>query len=199
MEKIISQEIFNKLINHPGKVRGVAFTTAADFIRENEGEEGVRKMEEAITQLGYPLKYEEIETMQFYPIGLQVINIMVMKKLFGYDNQKVQEMGRFNSKSSLLVRLFMKYFVSIERATDIAPKIWNRHYSQGKLEATDYDSEEGYVVLRLSDFSVHPLLCEDLKGYFSSVVQMVVGKEVRGEETKCVHKGDPYHEFVLKW
>lgn len=199
MEKIIPQEEFDKLLDHPGKVRGVAFTTAAKFILEREGKKGAKKMEEAINQLGYPLKYDEIETMKFYPVGLQVANIMVMKRLFGYDNQDVREMGGFNAKSSLLVRLFMRYFVSIERAMKVAPKIWKKHYTQGRLEAVDYRKEEKTVVLRLHEFSVHPLLCEDLNGYFASVVQMVIGKKVQGEEIKCVHRGDSYHEFLLRW
>ncbi|MBD3208210.1 MAG: hypothetical protein GF370_02020 [Candidatus Nealsonbacteria bacterium] len=199
MEEIITQEEFEKLLNHPGEVRGVAFTTAAEFIKENEGEEGVERMEETIAKLGYPLKYKDMETMQFYPVGLQVINIIVMKKLFGYDDQKVKEMGSFNAKFSLLIRLFMRYFFSIEMAAKVVSEMWRKHYTIGRLVPEEHSEKERYVILKLENFSVHPLLCTDLLGYFSSVVKMVVGKEVRGEETKCVHRGDEYCEFVLRW
>ncbi|GAI52915.1 unnamed protein product, partial [marine sediment metagenome] len=31
------------------------------------------------------------------------------------------------------------------------------------------------------------------------IIQMIVGSKVTSEETKCVHRGDEYHEFLLKW
>lgn len=195
----MEKDEFDRLINLKGKVRGVAFTTAARFVFEKEGEEGLRKMEETITGLGYPLEYSKIRTMDFYPIGLQVINIIVMKELFHYGDEKVKEMGGFNAKFSLLIKLFMRYFVSIGRVAKVASKIWRKHYTIGRLIPAEYDEKKGYLIIRLEDFSVHPLLCVDLLGYFSSVVKMVVGKEVEGEEIKCTHRGDDYHEFLLKW
>lgn len=36
--------------------------------------------------------------------------------------------------------------------------------------------------------------------YLSQIVQLAIGsKNVKVTETKCVYKGDPYHEYLLTW
>lgn len=199
MNQEITKEEFKKLINIKGKVRGTALKTEADFIIKEEGEEGLKKLEEAIGALGYPIKYKKVKTMDFYPIGLVALTLLGSKRIFGFSNEKFEEMGAFESKISLLIRIFMKYFVSIDRAAKEVANMWKKYNTVGELEAVEYDKNKRYIILRLKDFDFHPLHCLTLKGYFSSILKMIVSEEVVCEETKCVHRGDDYHEFLLQW
>jgi hypothetical protein len=93
----------------------------------------------------------------------------------------------------------MKYFVSIDRLIDQAPKIWNKYYTIGNFKIADFNKEKNYTILRIENFNLHPLHCLHMRGYCSNVIKMVVKRNVSCEETKCIHKGDAYHEFLMKW
>lgn len=199
MPEIISKKEFDELMQKEGKIRGVTLKTMGEYLLQEEGKISLGLLEKEINRLGYSFKFNQIETMEFYPLGLQAVILVLMKRMLGYDEEKFQEVGKANAKFSLIIRLFMKYFFSIKAMVDKVPQLWEKHYTVGKLKVADHNDEEKYIILRLSDFDLHPFHCQDLKGYFSIVTQMIVGKEVDCQEKKCVHRGDDYHEFVLTW
>ena len=200
MEEIVTKEEFNELMGLEGKARGIPFKTQADFIIKKEGKEGLKRLEDTMAKLGYPLKYRKMRSMDFYPLGLLAVNMIAIKRLFNYDDKKFQEMGSVEAKSSsLIIRLFMSYFVSIDLAAKKVSEIWRKHYTLGELKVVELNKEKKYIVLRLENFRCHSLFCQDLVGYFPSMVEMVVGSDVTCEEIKCVHRGDEYHEYLLKW
>jgi len=199
MEQKTLKEEFSGLMKLEGEIRGVAIKSDLDFILKEEGEEGLKKLEETITKLGYPLKHKEINSMDFYPLGLEAITFVAIKRLFNFNDKKFQEMGGSEAKCSLLIRLFMKYFYSIERFAKEVSKIWREYFTVGDLKIIEFNKEKRYVILRLGNFRCHPLHCLSLLGYFPTIVQMIVGSKASCEETKCVHRGDKYHEFLLRW
>jgi len=197
MEQIITKEEIKEFLKLKGEIRGIGFKTEAKFILEEEGEEGLKKLEDQMAKLGYP--YNEIKTMDFYPVGLLAVALVVIKRLFNYDDKKFQEMGKFEAKSSLIIRLFMKYFVSLERVAKEAPKMWRKYYTIGDLKVPEVNQEKRYIIIRIENFSLHPILCQVLIGYFLSIVKMVLKSEVVCEEAKCVFRGDECHEFLMRW
>ncbi len=199
MEQIISKEELEELMRIEGETRGMSIKGEADFILKEEGEEGLKKLEETVANLGFPIKFNEVKSMDFYPLYVEAVMLVAIKKLFNYDEKKFQEMGRFESKLSLIIKLFIKYFVSLERAIKVAPRMWRENYTVGNLKVAEFDEEKKYALLRIENFRFHPLHCQDLKGYFSGVIQMIVGKPVTCQEMKCIHRGDEYHEFLMKW
>ena len=199
MTQILSQEEVEEFMKIKGEIRWSAIKTEADFVLAKQGEDGLQKLEKTIAELGYPLKYRKERIMDFYPLGMEAINLEVIKRLFNYTEKDFQEMGRFEAKSSLIIRLFMRYFVSIDRVIKEVPKMWRKNYTVGDLSIVDFNKEERHISIRLENFLLTPIVCENLKGFFSSVLQMVIGKAVTYEETKCAHKGDKYHEFLLSW
>jgi len=199
MEEIISKEELDKLMKIEGEVRGVGMKGGEEFILKEKGEEGLKQLEEAMAKLGCPIKYKEIESTHFYPLGWEAVTFLVFMRLFNFDDEKIQEAGGFLTKTSLFLRLFMKYFVSLQRMIEEVPKIWRRSYTVGDLKVVEFNEEKRYVVLRLENFRVHPFYCQVFIGYFQSVLRMIVRGEPSCEETKCVFRGDPYHEFLLKW
>ncbi len=198
MEEIISKEEFEKLMSIPGEIRGLGFQTEANFVREKRGKEALKKLENEMARLGHP--YSGIRTMDFYPIGLLVVALLSIKRLFNFTDEDFREMGKFEAKSSLVIRLFMKYFVSLDKVSKEASKIWRKYYSKGDLSIAEMDEEGKRVVIKLENFKLHPILCHVLMGYFLSIIKMIVrSDQITCEETKCVHKGDEYHEFIIKW
>ncbi len=198
MEKeIISKEEFDKLMALEGETRGLGFKTEAKFVLKEEGEEGLKRLKEVMSDFGYP--YEKISPMEFYPLGLLGVALLAIKRLFNYDDKKFQQMGEFEAKASLIIRLFMKYFVSLDRVAKEAPKMWRKYYTIGNLKVAELNKEKRYIIIRIENFKLHPILCEVLKGYYVSIVKMIVKTSVSCEETRCVHKGGEWHEFLIKW
>lgn len=202
MEEVISKKEFDELIKMKGEVMGIAFV-GDRFILKEEGEEGLKKLRDTLIGLGFPPEDAEDERVRMrksYPMGWIAISLLAIKRLFDYDDKKFQEMGKFQVKFfPLVTRFFMKYFVSLERAAEEAPKIWRRYYTVGDFRVLESDKEKRYRISRLENFRLHPLSCQHLKGYLSGMIQMIVRSEVTCEETKCVHRGDEYHEFLFKW
>jgi len=199
MEELATKEELEELKETAGKVRGVPLKTTSDFILKEEGEEGLRKLEQAMAGLGYPIKREEIRAMDFYPLRLWGLYLVVIKRLFNYSRERMAELGANNAKLSLIIRLFMKYFFSVEKLLGEVPRIWHKYYTVGDLKIYEYQEEENRAVIRLENFKLHPIFFEDLMGYFSGIVKMVTGKPARCELTKSRERGDNYYEFELNW
>lgn len=199
MEQIVNPEELEKLLNLKGLVRGVSFKTELDFIQKEEGRKGVEKVEEEMEKLEYPIKYEEIKPMNFYPLGVNLLQLVLIEKIFGYSQEDFQKMGRFEPKVSVIIRLFLKYFASLKKVQEEAPAMWRKYYTVGKLRVIELDEEKRCARVRLENFPGHPIYCQIFGGYFSTVLQMIVGKKVDWEEISCVQKGDDFHEFLLEW
>ena len=196
MEEIISKKEFDEMMKIKGKVRGVTVKTYQDYILKEEGEEGLEKFKKEIVKFDYP---KEIRIMDFYPIGYQVLAIEIMKRVFNYNEKRFHEIGEFSAKVSMIVRLFSRYFFSIEQAMEHIPKMWEKYYTVGKIELGDFSEEEKFLVIKLKDFYIHPFHGEVLVGYFSSLLKMISGQKTRGEEVKSPFRGDDCYEFLMKW
>lgn len=199
MEKVISRKEVERLENIKGKTMGNSIKNTGKFILEREGEEGLRKLEETMASLGHPIKYDDIRATDFYPSSLLAITFLAMKRVFDYSDEDFREMGRFRVKFSLIIRLFMKYFVSLDKAARKAPTIWRNLFTTGNAKVAELNKEEGYAILRVEDYRFHPLQCRVIEGIFPAVLRMILKKEVSCKETKCIHKGDDYHDFLIKW
>jgi len=199
MEQIISKEEVNELMKLKGQIRGAAIKEIIKYILKEEGKDGLGKLEDAMEKIGYSIKDRNIKAMKFYPLGLEASTLVAVKRLFNYDDKKFQDLGRFAGKFSIIIRLFMGYLASIEKIAKEAPKMWRKYFSIGDFNMAEINEEEKYVILRIENYYLHPIHCQILIGYLSSILQIVVKSPVTGEETKCTFQGDEYHEYLLKW
>jgi hypothetical protein len=197
----LTKEVAQKLMEIKGEVRGAVFKTDAEYVLKEKGEEGLKKVEEELEKLGYPIKYKEIKTLNYYPVGLRIISLLTIKKVFDFDEKKIEEMGFFATKISLISRFFIKYVFSFSKIFfEQGPRIWREHWTVGELIPVELNEEKKYAILNLKSFNLHPIYCSYLKGYFSGLFQrMVKSPKITCEETKCTFRGDKYHEFLLKW
>ena len=198
MGQIISKEELDELMKIKGEIRGDAIKSKTEFLIKETGEEGLEKLEDMIAKLGYPLKFKEIRKTDFYPLGLEAVILVLIKRLFNFSNEKFQEMGRFQSKFSLMVRISLKYFFTVEKMLKEVPKMWKKAFTVGDLKIIEFDIEKGRMVVNIEDFHFHPIYCQILIGFFEGIVQMIVKDEFRWEETKCTFRGDEYHQFLIR-
>lgn len=198
MGQIISREEVDELIRIKGEVRGVAMKGDLTFLLQKKGKEALKMFEEETAKLGYPIKYNDLNMLSFYPIGLKGISLLVLKRVFDFDNKDFQEMGEFGAKLHTVIRIFMKYIFSPRIFSQQTQRMWNFYYSIGKCEG-DLNEKDRLLALRVYDFPYFPEHCQVLIGYFSAIFRMVVKNEVTCRETKCNFRGDDYHEFILKW
>lgn len=199
MEQIISKQKLDELIKIKGEIRGVSIKNLQKYLIQEEGEEGFRKLEEAMASLGYPMMYRETKPLDFYPLGREAVILVVIRKLFDYDDEKFQDIGKFQSKYSLIVRTFLKYFVSLDKVAKEAPRFWRKYYTVGDLAITDFNKEKKYVIVRIENFNYVPEGCQIFIGFFPEIIQMITGEKTKCEEKKCPFEGNEYHEFLITW
>lgn len=199
MNEEITKETLQKLMRIKGEARGLASKDDMEYILATRGREALEKLEKTLKELGYPLKFKDIKTMGFYPVGQEGVVLLALKKTFGFTEKDFAEMGRVESKQSLIIRLFMKYFLSVDRVFKEASNMWRKYYTAGELKPLGLNKKENSVFIRVENFSLHPFHCYVLKGYFSGVTEMITGASVTCEERKCVFRGDDCHEYFIKW
>lgn len=199
MEEIISNDTVKKLMEIEGKVRGVSLKNHRDFILKEKGPDGLKSFEGEMIKLGYPLKYKDLQEMGFHPIGFEIVELLVMKKLFNFDDKKIEEMGAFEARLSLVMKIFFKYFVSLKLLAEQAPEMWTKSYTVGSFKVKEWSEKNKYSIIAIENFGLHPVHCVQIRGYISCILKMVVKRDVSCEETKCLYKGDDHHEFLLKW
>jgi hypothetical protein len=198
---VLNNEVIQELLKVDGHTVGVAMQTDADFILREKGEVGLGVVEKKIGDAGFPMKYDEIETMKHYPIGLRAISLLAVKNAFGFNAEDIKKMGMAAPKISLIIKFFMQYFLSAEKTFLEIPKMWRRHHSVGEIEPIEFDAKKRQAIVRIKKLDLHPIFCCFLTGYFSTVTKMIEKLAVFPvcKETKCTFSGDEYHEFVINW
>ena len=182
-----------------GYVRATTIQTHFNYIREKKGEEGVKKVQEKLKELGSYIDPQKLDPLAWIPLAPVDFVIAVAKDVFNWTDEVIFDMGNSAPKYSFIVKILMKTFLSIEKTFQESPKYWRKHYTSGELTACKINKKEKYLVLRLKH-PCHPLLCIFYKGYFLRIAQYVVeSKEITIKETKCMSEGAPYHEFVISW
>ena len=200
MEQIISKEELDEIKKIKGEITGDCIMNDFDFILKQKGGDGLKKIEDAMAGAGYPIKRKDIKLTELYPVGADIVLVVSVGKIFNYGEKEFEKMGRTQAKiSSKIIRTFMRYFISIDRVAKEGQRMWNQHYKFGEVRLPEYDEKKKYAILRIENFRTHPFICPIFKGYFADILEIIIGKDVSCEETKCVHRGDEYHEFIFKW
>jgi len=201
MEQDIPKEESGRIGKTKKEIRGSAIKSAVDFIFDKKGKEGLKRLKGEMEKLGYQIKFEEISEIRLYPLEMVIAMLTTIKRLFDFNDGDFQEIGRRSVKVSIVVRSLVQFLTpfSFEQIIKKFPEIWKRINPMGKQKVVKFDEGKRYLVLRLEDYRTHPIQCQILIGAFSSLIQIVSGKETTCEEIKCIYRGDEYHEFILKW
>jgi len=194
------KEEADRLMQIKGNSRGEILRTHAIYIFYRKGEEGVKAVEKKMEELGYPLKFKGIRPLTWYPEALSVLVVLVAKEIFKWEDSDIFDMGNSAPKYSFIVKLLMKYFISPRRCFEESPEYWRKHFDFGELEASELSEKEKYLVVRVKGYKFHPIMCNNHASYFLRIAQFSnKSQKITIQETKCVYKDDPYHEYVISW
>jgi len=197
---MLTKQEADNLMKIKGNVRGAVFYTHAVYIHYREGEKGIKTVEGKMGELGYPVKFGEIQHLGWYPESLSALTIIVAKEVFNWTEKDLFNMGNSAPKYSFIVRLLMKYFLSPRRTFAECPEYWQKHFDFGSLEPREFNEKERYVILRINGYKFHPFLCVYHAGYMLRIGQYVLNsKKIAIKEIKCMFGGDPYHEYMIRW
>ncbi len=196
---VLEKKEIEKLKKIKGEVRGMALKGDGEYILKEKGKEGVERIERELKEAGFPLEFKKMKAMHFYPLSTDAAAVTLMNKIFEWKKEEMIELGSFLSKSSLVLRVFMKHFTSIEKVVEKASEMWRKNYTVGDLEVEKFNKKEGKLVVNIKNFKATPLYCPIFQGYLESVTQMVLSRQAKCEETKCIFKKDPYCEFTIDW
>lgn len=189
-----------KILKIKGEVRGATLVGDKEYILSHCGERKLEEIEKKLQDLGVKLNYKEIKDLHFYPIGLRIISLLAIKEVCDLSEEEIKNLCSLQPKFSLIVKIFARFLLSPRKALEQTSKFWREYFTVGDLVLKDFNEEKGYVVFRLKNFKLHPLYCKCLEGYIKGIVEIIVRSDkVECKETKCVFKGDSYHEFVAKW
>ena len=196
----LAEEIKN-LEKLKGQERGQDIIFLVAYAKRMRGEEGVELIARELKRYGYSMPdINKISAMEWIPASLPTIYMVAMAKLFNWGEEEICDMGENAVKLSSTMKIFIKYFISPRRTFAIAAKNWRKHYSFGELEVVEYNPVEKKLILHLKNFKKHKITCIYLSGTFAGIASLALdSNNVRGQETKCMFKGDPYHEFVITW
>jgi len=194
------KETADRLLKTEGNVRGEVFRNTFSYIRETQGEQAVKLLEDKLAELGYPLKFKDVNRMSWYPEGLSVLLVLLTKEVLGFSDSDVFKMGNSVLKYSFIIKVMVRHFVSLDKVLERAPLLWNKHFDFGGVEIVEANEEKKYAIVRILGYKFHEVGCHYLAGYFLRVVQLCIKSDkITIKETKCAHQGSPYHEFLVEW
>jgi hypothetical protein len=195
------KELADEIMKQEGNVKGEVFHTHFSYIHYKEGEAGIQKLEDKLAELGYPLKFKEVKTDQWYKEALSALVIVLAKELFNWSEEDVFEMGNSAPKHSFIVKMFVKHFISVKDVFERAEQYWSKHYDFGLLEKGEFNEEKKYITVKIKGYAMHELVTGPyMKGYITRIAQLSLkSSKIETEQTKNIHHGDPYNEYIIKW
>jgi hypothetical protein len=197
---MISKEELEKINQIQGEVIGLSIVEDLDFVLKKEGKEGLKKLEEELRNLGYSFICKEIKKYQRYPISLNMLVLVLAQKLFNWKDETLRELGRANARAGLMMKLMLRFFISLERTIKEAGKYWQKYFTIGKLEVEKFQEKEHYFEIVLRNFEGNPNFCRVLEGYFWQIISYVLPKEnLKVEEIECPFQGGKVHRFKVIW
>jgi len=199
MEEIISKEELIKAKTKKGEGRGMNLRNIGEYVLMKEGEGGLKKLEDLIKSLGYPIEYKKIDKMDFYPIWVSTVSFLATEKLFNFTNKNFQEMGEMDAKFNLFIKVFINYFISLKTLTEASSKIIKHFAPQVEVESKEFNEKEKYAILRIKNFDISKYHCQYFIGFANAIIKMASKENPICEETKCPLQGDDCHEFTLRW
>ncbi|MBD3208777.1 MAG: hypothetical protein GF370_05030 [Candidatus Nealsonbacteria bacterium] len=195
----MTQQEIKDLVENSGQTIGGIFQTTFAYIESNKGKEGLERFQNEMENLGYPVDFDQIETLKWYPTGLRALTFIALRRAFGWNDEDMVRFGEDSVSYSPLLKFFMKYFISMKKIFEQGSLHWKKHHTKGRLEGYEFSEKEKYAIIRIHDCKVHPDFCLFFKGYIKKLSQFS-GKRIVGiKETKCMFREDPYHEYLVNW
>ncbi|PIS38764.1 MAG: hypothetical protein COT34_02110 [Candidatus Nealsonbacteria bacterium CG08_land_8_20_14_0_20_43_11] len=196
---MISNEELERIKNIPGEAIGASIKEDLRFVLIKEGTEGLKKVEDELERLGYPLKLKEIKTFHWYPFSLNLLITAIAKEVFQWEDETFREAGRFSAKISIVLKILVKSFIALEDTLKQVGRFWRMYYTVGEVSA-EYNKKERTIVVVIRGLTGHPAFCRNLEGFTWQVFSYHLPTDTLVvKEIECPFTGGSAHKFQLKW
>ncbi len=191
----------DRIIEIKGNTIGAILKTDYQFILNKKGQEGVRKVEARLKELGCPIKLKETSTFKWYPESQGCLTMLVILEVFNWDESKVFDLAYSAPFNSQVTKFIINKLLNIEKIFQNVSTYWRKFADFGKLSSPEYNMEKKYGILRLENFKkYHPTVEEYIRVFLIRLFEIVTqSKNVRVEQTKSLYNNDPYDEFKITW
>ncbi len=194
------EDVAKELLSFSGKVRGEIVLNHIEYIREKEGEGGLKKLTKKLEELGVPANLHKTKPLDWVEEGISALIIIASKEVFFWEEKDVFEMGRIAPQFSLSLKMIAQNFVPPKRLFEESPTYWNNLFDFGKIEPVRYSEKYKSATIRIKEYKTHPLICIYHAGYLQGITEFVLKtKKVSVKETRCIYKGDSCNEYKLSW
>jgi len=196
MTKLISKTEADKLVEISGETIGSELIIIARYVATKHGKEGVKKLEQRMMEMGHPCEFDKIRPAHWYGEGLFTLAMLLAKEIFGWKD--LFELGYSSPALSFGMGVFVKY-IPLSLFAGQVQNIWRKFVDVGNIKVLTNKKEKYFIVI-LTDYDFHPDSCLYYAGYFLKMAEFLVrSKKITCEETKCIYRGDPCHEYKIKW
>ena len=197
------KETIERLNEMKGKIRGCCLKTMVDFLLKSEDKKLLPDIQSKLAEYGFEEDLREVKILDWYPISYIIASFFSFYEVLDWGEEEIKQAGRNCPKSSALIMFRIStsiYVISMERAFAMLPSAYKKLVDFGSLEASELNKGERYFTARIKDFPVHPLYCKFIEGFGEGLWEVLTSsEEISCKERKCSFRGDPYHEFILKW
>ncbi len=194
------QKRADEIMSQPGNAKGLTFEPMEKYIEQRKGKEGVKKIENAMDELGYPFSFSEVEEYSWYQESLSTLIIYLTQVIFGWDEDDVYKMGYSDPSISPILQVAIK-FVSLKSAFEQGPGVWEKHYDFGSLAPETLDEENKKVTVKVLNYKQADFMQAYFRGYFSRLTEIITGSEVI--ESKHKECNDPEASvcdlYIVRW
>ncbi len=199
MKKSIKEQV-KLLLKAEGEARGIHFKNDAQYIVAEKGEDGLKKVEDKLKEWGVPLFYNEIRNLHFYPMAWRSLSLLAAKEALGWEEKNIRNMCEFASSASLIIRIYSKFFYSIDKFLEQAPRLWEEYFTIGKLIVREHSESEKYVIIDIKEFDLDAVYRPCLESYMKGLVKMIIkGRNYKCEAIECSPKENNCSGFKISW
>jgi len=183
-----------------GEIAGFGLKELSQYVLRRKGEEGLKKIEEKIAEVGYSLNYDQINDISYYPLNYLGVFFVILKKILNWKENDFREMGKFAARTSIVSQDMMKFSFSKLIILKKIGEYWRKYYTVGELKIVSFNKKEKSIILELNFEESFPDHCRYLEGYFYQLSAFFVPEEnLRVTETECFYKKGKKHVFRITW
>lgn len=181
-------------------IRGLTFAGCVEYVRNNFGEEGLKKVLDNLSEEERKVAGAKFHAMEWYSLNIFVNFLSTAEKVMGKgDNNICYAAGKLSAAEAFggIYKLFLEFggpSIFLKKAA----LAWRTLNDSGYLDIIV--TKEHYAKGRVKEYAnPHKNYCYFLAGYFEKVLELSGGRNVKITETKCTCQGDEYCEYEGVW
>jgi hypothetical protein len=186
------------------QVRGNALVSGINDLKKRYGEDGYKKILEAMKPEHAAVFRNGLIRNNWYPFEAYIDFCEVGDRLNGkgdYTHARITAGKAAEADLSLFLKVVVMVFSTPSELVQKIPAIWGKFYDSGQVVVTADTPTR--IALELREFPTpHPLHCELIAGWLEKFLQLTVAR--KGMKARCAHpqcrtKGARVCEFVIQF